>query len=237
MARRPRLDLPGQPQHIVQRGNNRGACFFRPADYVTYRDALRRAASDAGVAIHAYVLMTNHVHLLATGFASGAVSRMMQALGRRYVRHVNTCLRRTGTLWEGRFKSSLIDTERYLLSCHRYIELNPVRSAMVSDPAAYDWSSFRCNAQGQDDPLLTPHPLYLALGADPQTRQTAYRTLFRNAIPDDELAAIRAHIEQERALGTERFQREIEQVLERAVRLRGPGRPAKLGADTPGNVL
>jgi putative transposase len=178
VARQPRLDFPGVPQHVVQRGNNRQPCFVAEEDYARYREDLHEAAAHCGCSIHAYVLMTNHAHLLVTGAATGAVSRMMQRLGRRYVAGFNASYRRTGTLWEGRFKSSLVDSRRYLLTCYRYIELNPVRAAMVADPAAYPWSSYRSNALGNEDGVISPHPVYLALGADAASRQAAYRTLF-----------------------------------------------------------
>jgi putative transposase len=225
MARLPRLDLPQVPQHIVQRGNNREPCFVGEEDYSRYRQDLADAAAHCGCAIHAYVLMTNHVHLLVTGTTRGAVSWMMQRLGRRYVVYFNALYRRTGTLWEGRFKSSLIDSHCYLLTCYRYIELNPVRAAMAADPADYRWSSYRCTALGGTDSLITPHPLYLALGADASLRQSAYRALFRSALSDDELADIREHVQQQKVLGASRFQSEIEALLKRKVMVRPRGRP------------
>jgi putative transposase len=152
---------------------------------------------------------------------------MMQRLGRRYVACFNARYRRTGTLWEGRFKCSLIDNGRYLLTCYRYIELNPVRASMVSAPAEYRWSSYHCNACGKPNRLITPHPAYLSLGADPPSRLAAYRALFTEAISDDELADIRAHVRQQKALGTSRFQEQVEAQLARAVTLRPRGRPRK----------
>lgn len=225
MARLPRLDLPQIPQHVIQRGNNRQPCFASDEDYTRYRQDLADAANQCGCAIHAYVLMTNHVHLLVTGAQRGAVSRMMQRLGRRYVVYFNARYRRTGTLWEGRFKSSLVDSSRYLLTCYRYIELNPVRAAMVTDPAEYRWSSYRGNALGESDRLITPHPLYLALGAEGSARQSAYRALFKRALGDDELADIRNHVQQQKALGTSRFQAEIEALLGRKTVVRPRSRP------------
>lgn len=202
MARLPRLDLPDIPQHVIQRGNNRLPCFLAEEDYVRYKEDLLDAAMQCECAIHAYVLMTNHVHLLVTGGTRGAVSRMMQRLGRRYVACFNASYRRTGTLWEGRYKSSLVDTERYLLTCYRYIELNPVRAAMVADPGEYRWSSYRRNALGKADRLVTPHRCYLSMGKDEEQRPAAYRTLFARAISDDELADIRAYAQQQKALGS-----------------------------------
>lgn len=225
MARLPRLDLPHVPQHVIQRGNNRELCFGGNEDYQAYREGLAEAAERCGCAIHAYVLMTNHVHMLVTAGERGGVSRMMQRLGRRYVAGFNARYRRTGTLWEGRFKSSLVDSDRYLLTCHRYIELNPVRAAMVVDPADYRWSSYRCNALGKPDPLVTPHPLYLQLGPNPAMRHAAYRALFASAMGDDELADIRIHARQQKALGASRFQAELETLLARKVSVRPRGRP------------
>ena len=135
MPRKPRFELPGVPQHVIQRGNNREPCFYAEADYLRYRDDLRNAAEKYACVVHAYVLMTNHVHLLVSSSAAYGISQMMQSLGRRYVRYINREYRRTGTLWEGRFKAALIDTDAYLLTCMRYIELNPVRAAMSPIPA------------------------------------------------------------------------------------------------------
>ena len=152
MARLPRLIVPGFPHHVIQRGNNRQRIFETQADYAFFLELAQEHASQFGVAIHAYVLMPNHIHLLATPqTAQDALPKMMQAVGRRYVRHFNDSHGRTGTLWEGRYKSTLNDSERYLLTCSRYIELNPVRAGMVERPDAYQWSSFRCNADGLPD--------------------------------------------------------------------------------------
>jgi putative transposase len=167
MARQPRLDLPGIAQHVVQRGNDRHVCFAADTDYLRYLQELREASSKHDCAIHAYVLMTNHVHLLATPAATGGISRMMQAVGRRYVGSFNARDHRTGTLWEGRFKAALVDTDRYLLTCYRYIELNPVRAHMTDNPADYPWSSYHHNALGQFSPLITPHAQYTILGPYP----------------------------------------------------------------------
>ena len=225
MARQPRIDLVGIPQHIIQRGNNRQACFFTDSDRRQYLEWLRRAASKYGGSVHAYVLMTNHVHLLATGAETGALGRMMQSLGRRYVRYVNSSYRRTGTLWEGRYKSCLIDTDRYLLACYRYVELNPVRSHIVNLPGDYRWSSFNCNAMGRADELITPHVAYLSLGESDAARLSAYRHLFQDAMDGADVQAIRDHVNQGKVLGSEAFMSRIEATLNRRVRLAGPGRP------------
>ncbi len=231
MPRQPRPDLAGVPQHVVQRGNDRQPCFFADADYLCYLTSLREVSLRYGVSIHAYVLMTNHVHLLATPSDSGGVSRMMQCLGRQYVPYINVRYRRTGTLWEGRFKSCLVDTGDYLWSCYRYIELNPVRAAMVASPSDYRWSSHHANAYGVDDPVVTMHAEYRRLGADSATRQAAYQLVFERAISDDRMQAIRDHLRQQRALGSERFQQQIEAVLGRSMQARERGRPRKLAIE------
>ncbi len=169
--------------------------------------------------------MTNHTHLLATGKDRGSVSAMMQSLGRRYVRYVNGVYQRTGTLFEGRFKSSLIDSQRYLLTCYRYIELNAVRTQMVVDPADYRWSSYRHHALGDANGLISDHAEFLALGKTPRERQEAYRALFRVAIGKEDLDAIRQHLNKDCALGSSRFQDEIEAMLKRRAKVVGLGRP------------
>lgn len=171
--------LPGVPLHIIQRGNNRQVCFVADEDYRFYLDWLQEYAGKTGCLIHAYVLMTNHVHLLVSSSNADGVGAMMKVLGQRYVQYVNRTYRRSGTLWEGRFRSCLTQEESYLLACQRYIELNPVRAGMVEHPGDYRWSSYRANGQGEENPLLRPHELYLGLGAEAATRQAAYRELFR----------------------------------------------------------
>jgi putative transposase len=178
MARAKRLNIPDVPQHVIQRGNNKQVCFFSELDYRVYLSKLKEYSEKYAVAIHAFVLMTNHVHLLATPTTAKGISDLMQNLGRYYVWHVNQRYQRTGTLWEGRFKSELVDSELYLLQVSRYIELNPVRAFMVADPADYPWSSYQANALGKSIQLLTPHPCYLALGATAAERQRNYRGLF-----------------------------------------------------------
>ena len=205
MPRRPRILLPDYPLHIVQRGINREPCFFAEEDYQCYLHWLKEAARDCGCAIHAYVLMTNHVHLLLTPTVSGAPVRLMQSLGRRYVQYVNRQYRRTGSLWEGRYKSSVVQAESYLLACMRYIELNPVRAAMVTDPGGYRWSSYRANGLAQPDARLTPHLLYLSLDAEPASRCHVYRTLFRPQLDDDAASEVREAMRLGMPLGSERF--------------------------------
>src|SRR2546426_1318599 len=183
MARLPRIDVPGMPQHVVVRGVDRQPCFFDPSDYAAYLEDLRAAATIAAVAVHAFVLMTNHVHVLATGALPRSISVLMQSVGRRYVRRINQTYRRTGTLFEGRFRASVVQSERYLLTCMRYIELNPVRAGMVGNPADYRWSSYRSNAGGMAGiDWLQPHEEYLRLGSNKDLRTAAYRELFKAAL-------------------------------------------------------
>ncbi|WP_372720524.1 transposase [Immundisolibacter sp.] len=215
MARWPRIVVPGQPLHIIQRGNNRQPCFFADDDYHFYLASLKDAADRFGCRIHAYVLMTNHVHLLLTPDSVKAPSLTLQSVGRHYVRYVNTVYQRSGTLWEGRYKSTLIDSERYLLTCSRYIELNPLRARMVEDPGAYRWSSYRFNADGFPDALVLLHPLYERLGDDPASRRAAYRALFSTPVDDRELDTIRDATQTGTVLGHDRFRGEIENALQR----------------------
>ena len=205
MPRRPRIQLAEVPLHIVQRGINREPCFFAEEDYHCYLHWLEEAARDCSCAIHAYVLMTNHVHLLLTPTANGSPARLMQSLGRRYVQYINRFYRRTGSLWEGRYKSSLVQAETYLLACYRYIELNPVRADMVADPGQYRWSSYRANGLGLPDTRLTPHSLYLAQGHDANERRQAYRALFRPQLDAEAVNDIRQALQLGMPVGRERF--------------------------------
>jgi len=231
MARLGRYFLPDQPLHLIQRGNNRQAVFFGDDDYLLYREWLGEAAERYGCAIHADVLMTNHVHLLVTPDDADGVPRLMQSLGRRYVRHVNAAHGRTGTLWEGRYRAAPIDSDAYFLACSRYIELNPVRAGMTAHPRLYRWSSYRTQAEGRADTLLTPHPLYRALGRSEAERRTAYRALFRAALATEFVDALRAATNGGWALGSEKFKRHIAKKLHRRVAPLPPGRPRKSPAD------
>jgi putative transposase len=211
MARLPRLNLPNIPQHVVQRGNNRQACFFAEQDYLVYLDKLKEYSKKYQVAVHAYVLMTNHVHLLMTPTTEKGVSQLMQSLGRYYVRYVNQTYHRSGTLWEGRYKSTLINSEQYFLLVSRYIELNPVRAAMVNHPAEYPWSSFQGNALDKNIELLTSHSLYLALGNKALERKKAYQALFSAHVDELALQEIRDATNKAWVLGDSRFKQQIEQ--------------------------
>ncbi len=224
MPRLPRLASAGIPMHVIQRGNNRLPCFFDDADRIQYRKIVLELLPEFGVELHAYVLMTNHVHLLATAGEAGAMSRFMQSLGRRYVGYINARHRRTGTLWEGRFKSCLVDSESHLLRCYRYVELNPVRAAIVGTPDEYRWSSYQCNGFGRGDPIVCPHDSYLRFGAEAASRQAAYRVFVAQAVSEEELKEIRAYICQERALGRPRFQAEIAAAHGRQASVRPRGR-------------
>lgn len=218
MARLPRYLLPGQPQHLIQRGNNRQAIFFADEDYSFFLECTADAAARYGCQIHAYVLMTNHVHLLLTPEQPGSISKTMQSVGRRYVQYVNYTYSRTGTLWEGRFRATPLDTDGYLLICHRYIELNPVRAGLVSHPRHYRWSSYRSNAEGRPDSLILQHPVYRDLGRSEEARRAAYRALFKAAIGEGTMAEIRESVNKGWALGTERFKAQIEAAGERRAR-------------------
>jgi len=227
MPRLGRYFLEDQPLHVIQRGNNRSAIFFHAEDYERYRGWLAEAAAQYGCAIHAYVLMTNHVHLLVTPRSAESLPRAMQSLGRRYVRHVNAAYRRTGTLWEGRYRAAPIDSEAYFLACCRYIELNPVRARMAAHPRDYPWSSWRAHALGAADALVSDHPLYRGLGRGAEDRQKEYRALFRSALAEDFLDALRTATNGGWALGDRRFQREIAAAAGRRATPLPKGRPPK----------
>lgn len=231
MPRRPRIHLDHIPLHIVQRGHNREPCFFAEEDYTAYLHWLGEALRKEGCALHAYVLMTNHVHLLVTPERSEAVPRLIIALGRRYVQYINKTYRRTGTLWDSRYKSSLIDADHYLLTCQRYIELNPVRAGIVTDPADYRWSSYRSNALGQSNPLLTPHPVHQSLDSLDSQRQSAYRALFRPHLDAAAIDDIRLALNQSQPLGNSRFLAHIEAMTGIRRETRPRGRPRKEAAD------
>ena len=229
MARMPRFNLSGVAQHVIQRGNNRQVCFGSEADMVAYAAWLKEYSDKFGVAVHAWVYMTNHVHLLMTPNEEGdGVSKLMQALGRRYVQYFNYQYKRSGTLWEGRFKSCLVQDEHYLLLCYRYIELNPVRSGMVDSPGEYVWSSYGCNAEGKSMVLCTPHDEYLALGHNDVSRQLAYKKLFLGHFDISKIDEVRETTNQGMALGNEKFQKEIEQLTNRRTKCLSPGRPRKI---------
>jgi REP-associated tyrosine transposase len=227
MPRRPRVTLPEVPLHLIQRGNNRQACFFADEDYAFYLDHLAEQAVKQGCRVHAYCLMTNHVHLLVTPLAGGSAGALMKAVGQRYVQYVNRTYRRSGTLWEGRFRSCVLQDDTYLLACSRYIELNPVRAGMVEHPGAYRWSSYLANGQGESDPVVVPHGLYQALGEDGAIRAAAYGELFRHALEPGLVDQIRAATNGNYALGDWQFASQVAEALGRRVTPGRSGRPRK----------
>ena len=227
MAPKHRLGPAGFAQHVIQRGNNRSICFADESDYIAYAHWLKKFSLQFNVAIHAWVLMTTHVHLLCTPNSDNrGVSAMMQSLGRMYVRYFNHKYNRTGTLWEGRFNSSLVSSEEYLLAVYRYIELNPVRANMVLSPAEYKWSSYRINALGIKSMLCSPHPVYLSLGKTDFRRLKAYRTLFKNDVPQSVIEKIQTSSRKELALGSKKFKHHIEQLTGSTLKNETLGRPA-----------
>jgi len=217
MARLPRLIVPGVPMHIIQRGNNREACFFSDQDYTVYLDKLKDYSKKYDVSVHAYVLMTNHVHLLVTPHTDHGISQLMQSLGRYYVRYINSVYDRTGTLWEGRFKSTLVSDERYLLTVSRYIELNPVRANMADDPAQYPWTSYQHNALGKPIELITPHEVYDRLGNTDKKRQAAYLALFEDQLGQQLITQISESTLKGWVLGDDRFKQQVEKQTSRRV--------------------
>jgi putative transposase len=233
MARQPRPVLPGIALHIVQRGNDRADCFRRDGDYMLYLVHLRELAAELGCAVHAYCLMTNHVHLLLTPPAADSCAALMRNLGQRYVQRFNRAHQRTGTLWEGRFRSFLVESATYVLACYRYIEQNPMRAGMVRSPSEYLWSSYHANAGVRLDVLVTPHAEYLALSEDPAKRHLAYRELVEGVLPPGELASIREAAQNGIPLGGEAFKARIEIDLGRRIGRARPGRPRSNSGGEP----
>ena len=227
MARLNRVSPVGIPLHIIQRGNNRQACFASEADMKAYLNWLKDFAKKYDVSIHAWVLMTNHVHLICTPNQENAISKMMQSLGRMYVQYFNYTYGRSGTLWEGRYKSCLVQSERYLLELYRYVELNPVRAGMVNEPSEYSWSSYGCNALGVKSELRTAHQEYLLLGKTELLRREAYRELFKHHVSVELLERIRLGVNRGLALGNSRFTDDIELLTKQRVTPRKAGRPRK----------
>lgn len=225
MARLPRLDVPDVAQHVIQRGNNRSVCFASEQDFAAYANWLYEYSIVHKVEIHAWVFMTNHVHLLMTPSTHGGVSKLMQSVGRRYVPYFNREYRRSGTLWEGRFKACLVQSERYLLECYRYIELNPVRADMVETPGEYKWSSYQANALGVATKLVTPHSEYLALGVTLEERLTNYRSLFVGQINPVLLKQIRLSTRKGLVIGSQSFAVQIAELTKQRTSPGCVGRP------------
>lgn len=227
MPRPKRLNIAGVPQHLVQRGNNRQVCFQQQADYRLYLKLLKVACRRHYCDVHAYVLMTNHVHILMTPHKPEGASLVFRDLGRDYVRQFNKRHRRTGTLWEGRFKSSLVDTDQYLLACYRYIELNPVRARMVEKPADYPWSSYCANALGESSGLIIPHGMWLSLGNDDFRRRKAYLSLFDSTLSAAQLKSIQDGLSKGLPTGDSSFRRELEKLYSVTFGHGKRGRPRK----------
>ena len=222
--RRPTRYCPVDvPAHLIQRGNNRCLCFLSNYDFATYISCLSAGADKYRVDVHAWVLMPNHVHILATPREPGAISSMMQYLGRHYVRYFNKRHDRTGTLWEGRFRSCLVQGNKYLLNCQKYIELNPVRAGMVTNPADYRWSSFHRHAHGKSGSLARPHPVYLALGSSSRERCAVYRQLINCQLQAADIKEIRQALNKGLVFGSERFKAQIENISGLAARSLKPG--------------
>ncbi len=225
MPRRPRIVYDNSTVHLIQRGNNRSACFFADEDYTFYLQQLALACKTHAIDLHAYVLMPNHVHLLLTAADGQAPSRMMKQLGQRYVQHINRAYQRSGTLWEGRFRSCILGEEDYVMSCYRYIELNPVRAGIAEHPADYPWSSYRANAQDESSPMLVPHPFMQALGAYELERKNAYREMFGDALDNGLLNEMRLATNGNLVLGSEGFQQQIGTALKLRTWRGKAGRP------------
>ena len=225
MPRRSRLVLPNTPMHIIQRGNNRQDCFFDDEDYLSYLRWLQEIAHKTQCDIHAYALMANHVHLLLTPAHTASISDLMRLLGQRYVQYINRAYKRTGTLWEGRFRSCVTSEDRYIIGCYRYIELTPVQENLAEKPEAYRWSSFHANALGKPSKLVQPHSAYLQFGEDPTARAAAYHELFRKPLDKNLAEEIRTATQGNYALGTPQFAAQVEKTLKiRATRGKA-GRP------------
>ncbi|MFK7865400.1 MAG: transposase [Pseudohongiellaceae bacterium] len=229
MPRRPRMYLPGYPYHIVQRGNNRELCFFEEENYAEYLNLLIDVLPRYGNALHAYCLMSNHVHLLITPSAADGISSLMRVVASRYATYMNNRYSRSGTLWEGRHKASAVDSEVYLLKCYRYIELNPVAAGMVKRPEEYCWSSYGVNAWGDSNPAITPHPCYEELAAGQAERLKAYRELFAESLSETDLNDFRRAAHYSMPIGSSRFVAQLEEKLGRAIGQAQPGRPRQRG--------
>jgi len=232
MARTTRLVVPGLPHHLIQRGNNRQAIFVDDEDRRKYLQVLRDAALTHRVAIHAYVLMDNHVHLLATPATETSLSVLMQSVGRRYVAWFNRRHLRTGTLWEGRFKLSVVDPEACFLICQRYIELNPERTGLMADAAEHPWSSMGHHLGKTHDPLVSDHAAYWSLGNTPFEREAMYRDWLAQGVSPGQAGQVTAALSQSGVLGDSDFTRRLSQRMHRQVAPRPRGRPKKAPAST-----
>lgn len=231
MARTSRVVIPNLPHHIIQQGNDLQPIFRDESDLLAFHGWMREAARQFKVAIHAYVLMGNHLHLLATPSDALGLARMMQWLGRFYVPYFNRKYERTGTLWQGRFKTSVIESEQYFLSCSRYIETNPVREGLVSHPGEYKWSSYAHHIGDKPDSLIADHPIYWGLGNTPFEREATYKQYVQQPAPQEEIESLGQAVKKGWALGSEQFQIQLEKRTNRRVRQGKRGRPAKKTPD------
>lgn len=227
MPRRTRVLIPGVPLHLIQRGNNRSVCFFTEEDYLFYLELLVEQASKNDCDIHAWCLMTNHIHLLVSPHNANSASLLMKGVGQGYAQYINRTYSRSGCLWEGRYRSCLVENERYLLCCYRYIELNPVRAKIVNHPAEYRWSSYRVNAQSERSHIVTPHAQYLALGGLGGQPAEAYRELFKNDLESELVDQIRDATNGNNVFGGSKFAVDVEAMIGRRVQRGSPGRPKK----------
>lgn len=229
MPRRARLVLPGVPLHITHRGNNRQRCFYEDCDRSFYLFHLRRLLPHTHCDLHAYCLMTNHVHLLLTPRAADSCAHLMKSLAQLHTQYVNRTYQRSGTLWEGRFHSCLVQSENYLLTCYRYVELNPVEAGLCRYPDEHQWSSYRTNAHGAFDAAISPHDEYLRLGGTADSRLTAYRELLAAPLPRERRDEIDKATDGNFALGDENFKQAVSIALGRRAYPGTPGRPEKRG--------
>lgn len=220
--------LAGVPVHIRHRGNNRQRCFYEDEDRSFYLHHLSRLLAKSQCALHAYCLMTNHVHLLLTPTTVESCARLMKALSQLHTQYVNKTYGRSGTLWEGRFRSSLVQSERYLLECYRYVELNPVDAGMVSRPEDYEWSSYTTNAGGRQACFITPHAEYVRLGRNGEDQRRAYRALFDVPLSSERVAEIREATDGNFVLGDKGFKNAVAAALGRRADRGRPGRPSKI---------
>ena len=225
MARLPRYAIINQPQHIIQQGLDGKQIFFEEQDYQYFHDCLEAAAYNYNLEIHAYVLMPNHVHILATPGNNDSISRTIQSIGRNYVQYINEYFDTSGTLWEGRYRATVIDSKTYLLTCSRYIESNPVRGGLVKKPGDYRWSSYAHNALGKTDPMISAHREYLKLGNTGKERTRAYRALFRQKLCGQTVRTITETALKGWVLGDEKFARKIEKLSGRRASQLPKGRP------------
>ncbi len=229
MARKPRLFVPGIPCHVIQRGNNKSPIFFNNNDYSFFLDVLHEAKLKYPCRIYAYCLMANHFHLLIEPEEKDNISLLMKLLGVKYVSYVNKFYKRTGTLWEGRFRSTLIDEEFYFFTCLHYIEMNPLRAGITNSPELYRWSSYRIRAIGEKSSILDFDPWYNSLGSNAQQRQSRYQQLFKNSIPEPTCKLIREMTNKGGIVGSNKFKERIENMLHKKIVIRAPGRPKKQG--------